>query len=403
MTQNSSDKTILFALWLLIFSASSQIIIIAPILPVIGEQLSMPEQLQGLLITAYALMVGLFAIIIGPISDKIGRRRVLIIGTFSMAIALTLHGLVMTYQQLILMRAIAGIAGGILSGSVVSYVADYFPVTRRGWANGWVMSGAASGQIIGIPLGTIMAEYFGFRIPFLMFGITMFATFYMIYTRVPQPSIKRNTKALTIYGALKNYYQIIRIPRQFASILAFFMMFVSIGIFVVYFPTWLQQEFGVTGTFIASIFLVGGVANVITGPQAGKLSDRIGRKSLVIISCIGTSIIFLSTTFMIFDSWIAYPYFFLIMMLVAIRVSPFQTLLSESISDDRRGSLMSLTAALGQAGLGIGGAFAGLMYADFGFVSNSIIASVAIFCTGILIWRYVPESEHFRKKAIDVI
>lgn len=400
MTQNPSERVILFTLWLLIFSASSQIIIIAPILPVIGEQLNMPEQLQGLLITAYALMVGLFAIIIGPISDKIGRRRVLLIGTLSMAVALSFHGLVQTYQQLILMRAIAGVAGGILSGSVVSYVADYFPVTRRGWANGWVMSGAASGQIIGIPLGTIMAEYFGFRIPFLMFGVTMFATFYLIYSRVPQPSVKRNSSTLTVYNALKNYYQIIRIPRQFASILAFFMMFVSIGIFVVYFPTWLQQQFDVSGNFIATVFLVGGIANVITGPKAGKLSDRIGRKSLVIISCLGTSAVFLSTTFVIFESWIAYPYFFLIMMLVAMRVSPFQTLLSESISDDRRGSLMSLTAALGQAGLGIGGAFAGLMYADFGFLSNSIIASFAILSTGLLIWRYVPESDHFRNHLI---
>lgn len=99
MTHNSTDRTILFALWLLIFSSSSQIIIIAPILPVIGEQLSMPEQLQGLLITAYAVMVGLFAIIIGPISDKIGRRRVLLIGTLSMALALTFHGFVQTYKQ----------------------------------------------------------------------------------------------------------------------------------------------------------------------------------------------------------------------------------------------------------------------------------------------------------------
>lgn len=401
MTIKTTDNTVLFALWLLIFSSSSQIIIIAPILPIIGDQLNMPEQLQGLLITSYAVMVGLFAIVIGPISDKIGRRRVLLIGTLSMAIALTLHGFVQSYQQLIVMRAVAGVAGGILSGSVVSYVADYFPVTRRGWANGWVMSGAASGQIIGIPLGTIMAEYFGFRIPFLMFGVTMFATYYLIITRVPQPPVKRNAEELSVYGSLRNYYHIMKNPVHLASISAFFMMFVSIGLFVVYFPTWLQQEFFVSGTFIASIFLVGGVANVITSPKAGKLSDRIGRKSLVIVSCLGTSIVFLSTTVLIVESWIAYPYFFLIMTLVAMRVSPFQTLLSESISDENRGSLMSLNAALGQAGLGIGGAVAGLTYANYGFLSNSVIAAFAILCTGVLIWKYVPESVLFRKISMD--
>lgn len=395
MNSEPNPRVILFALWLLIFSASSQIIIIAPILPVIGAQLNMPDHLQGFLITAYAMMVGVFAIVIGPISDKIGRRRVLLIGTGAMAIALCMHGLVQSYQQLIVMRAVAGVAGGILSGSVVSYVADFFPVERRGWANGWIMSGAATGQIIGIPLGTIMAEYFGFRVPFLMFGFTMGLTFLLIRVRVPQPGVKRSSTELTVKNALAKYYHILRTPRQFFSILAFFMMFVSIGVFVVYFPTWLQHDFEVSGTYIASLFLVGGIANVITGPKVGALSDKIGRKSLVIISCVGTSVIFATTTLIIRNPTLAYPYFFVVMMLVAVRVTPFQTLLSESISDDRRGSLMSLTAALGQVGMGMGGAVAGYLYADFGFMSNSLISGLAILTTGVLIWKFVPESEYF--------
>jgi predicted MFS family arabinose efflux permease len=398
MQQESSPRTILFALWLLIFSASSQIIIMAPILPYIGEQLAMPERLQGLLITAYAVMVGIFAIIIGPISDKIGRRRILLIGTGAMAIALTLHGFAQTYQQLLVYRALAGVAGGILSGSVVSYVADYFPYEKRGWANGWIMSGAATGQIVGIPLGTIMAEYFGFRIPFIMFGITMAITYLVIRVKVPQPNVVLNKGALTVIGSLRKYYHIIRVPSQFASILAFFMMFVSIGLFIVYFPTWMQTNYQVDGTFIASLFLVGGIANVITGPKAGKLSDRIGRKSLVIISCVGTSIIFVLTTWIITAPWLAYPFFMVVMTLVAIRVTPFQTLLSEQVNDDSRGSLMSLTAALGQTGMGIGGLIAGIVYTDFGYATSTVLSGLAILTTGLLIWKFVPESIYFRNK-----
>jgi predicted MFS family arabinose efflux permease len=343
-------------------------------------------------------MVGIFAIIIGPISDKIGRRRILLIGTGAMAIALTLHGFAQTYQQLLVYRALAGVAGGILSGSVVSYVADYFPYEKRGWANGWIMSGAATGQIIGIPLGTIMAEYFGFRIPFIMFGITMAITYLVIRVKVPQPNVVLNKGALTVIGSLRKYYHIIRVPSQFASILAFFMMFVSIGLFIVYFPTWMQTNHEVDGTFIASLFLVGGIANVITGPKAGKLSDRIGRKSLVIISCVGTSIIFVLTTWIITAPWLAYPFFMVVMTLVAIRVTPFQTLLSEQVTDDSRGSLMSLTAALGQTGMGIGGLIAGIVYTDFGYATSTVLSGIAILTTGLLIWKFVPESIYFRNK-----
>lgn len=391
---------ILFALWLLIFSASSQIIIIAPILPVIGSQLNMPEALQGILVTSYAVMVGIFALIIGPISDKVGRRRILLIGTLSMAIALSLHGLAQTWQQLLFMRALAGVAGGLLSGSAVSYVGDYFPVERRGWATGWIMSGAATGQIVGIPLGTVMAEFFGFRIPFLMFGLTMFATWFLVARYVPQPPVRLNRMPITVSGSIRAYVQLLKRPKILAATGSFFLMFISVGLFIVYFPTWLQNTFDVSGTYIASLFLVGGVANVILGPRAGALSDTIGRKALVMISCLITSLVFAATTFAIVAPWIAYPFIFVVMSLVAMRVSPFQALLTELVTDEKRGSLLSLNAALGQAGLGLGGAVAGVLYTIEGYASNTILSGVTILVTGLIIWRYVPESAHFQKQKV---
>ncbi|MBT4052101.1 MAG: MFS transporter, partial [Bacteroidetes Order II. Incertae sedis bacterium] len=90
--ERSHPYLVIFALWLMVFSASSQVIIVAPILPRIGEALLIPEALQGWLITSYALFLSIFALIIGPISDKFGRRVVLLLGSGSMAIALWFHG-----------------------------------------------------------------------------------------------------------------------------------------------------------------------------------------------------------------------------------------------------------------------------------------------------------------------
>ena len=61
MSHRSSPYLIVFSLWLLVFSASSQIMIISPILPQIGRELEIEEILLGTLVTAYSLMVGLFA------------------------------------------------------------------------------------------------------------------------------------------------------------------------------------------------------------------------------------------------------------------------------------------------------------------------------------------------------
>ena len=103
---NSHPYLVLFALWLMVFSASSQVIIVSPILPRIGEALNIAEAYQGWLITSYAVFLSLFALIIGPISDKFGRRLVILLGCGSMAVALWLHGIVENFTQLLIMRAV---------------------------------------------------------------------------------------------------------------------------------------------------------------------------------------------------------------------------------------------------------------------------------------------------------
>ena len=155
--------------------------IISPILPQIGDDLDIADAVLGTLVTAYSLMVGLFAILSGPVSDRIGRRRILLVGCGVMTVALASHGLVDSYWSFLGVRVFAGMAGGVLSGAAVSYIGDYFPYDRRGWAVGWVMSGAAFGQIIGIPMGIVMAERWGFHSPFYLFAITMALTLPLLF------------------------------------------------------------------------------------------------------------------------------------------------------------------------------------------------------------------------------
>jgi predicted MFS family arabinose efflux permease len=377
----------------MIFSASSQIMIIAPILPQLGIQLNIPEAVQGTLITAYALMVGIFALIMGPVSDRIGRRKILLYGTLAMTIALALHAVATGYTSMLIIRAIAGAAGGVLSGSAVSYIGDYFPYERRGWANGWVMSGAATGQIVGIPLGTILSEAIAFYAPFLLFSVTMAITFIFVWKLIPQPDVERNTTPIGVRGALRQYSTMLQRSDISAASLAYFVMFLSISMYVVYLPTWLTETFSIGAKDIATMFLIGGVANVITGPQAGKISDRIGRKRMILISCIGTSLVMFSTTYLVLHFTVAYFLFFVIMMLVAMRISPFQALLSEIVAGNNRGTLMSLTVSLGQVGFGVGGAIAGMTYTMAGYTSNTIFAAFFVLAAGIIIYRYIPEPQ----------
>jgi len=391
VTQKTSAGVIVFALWLLVFSSASQIMIISPILPRIGEELAIADAVLGTLVSAYALMVGVFAIISGPISDKIGRRRILLWGTGVMTLALVLHAFVVDYYSFLAVRVFAGVAGGILSGAAVSYVGDYFPYNRRGWATGWIMSGSAFGQIIGIPLGIVLAGEFGFRAPFYVFAVTMAGAFLLILARVPQPDVVRSKERITVGGAFRNYMAMLARPEIAWASVAFFMMFLGVSMYVVYLPTWLERDLGAAPNAIAVLFLVGGIANVLTGPQAGKLSDRIGRKGIILASCIGLCIVMALTTVVITEFWIAYPMFFMSMVLVAMRISPFSALLTALVDDNRRGSLMSLSVALGQVGFAVGAAFAGWLFDVTGYWSNTLLGAISVLAMGVIIWNAVPE------------
>jgi predicted MFS family arabinose efflux permease len=373
--------------------------IISPILPQIGAELSIADTLLGTLVTAYSLMVGLFAIISGPISDRIGRRRILLMGTGVMTVALVCHFFVVDYFSFLAVRVFSGMAGGILSGAAVSYVGDYFPYNKRGWAVGWVMSGSAFGQIFGIPMGVVLAGQFGFRAPFYLFAVTMALTYILIWVRLPQPPIRKQEGRLTVRGAIADYWAMLRRKEIAAAAVAFFLMFLGVSLYVVYFPTWLERSVGFTPNQIASLFLVGGIANVLSGPQAGKLSDRIGRKFIVLISCVGLFLVMLATTVVIKSLWMAYPLFFLTMILVAMRISPFSALLTALVPDHNRGSLMSLTVALGQVGFGLGGALAGPFYANLGYSSNTIIGAVSVLGMGLIVWFMVPEPKQVEARA----
>jgi predicted MFS family arabinose efflux permease len=365
--------------------------IISPILPRVGEELTIADTLLGTLITAYSLMVGLFAIISGPFSDRIGRRRILLLGTGIMSVSLACHFFVAGYFSFLAVRVFSGVAGGILSGAAVSYVGDYFPYNRRGWALGWVMSGSAFGQIFGIPMGVVLAGQFGFKAPFYLFAATMGLTFVLMWLRLPQPRVRKREGRLTLRGAVSDYWAMLRRREIAAAAIAFFLMFLGVSLYIVYLPTWLERSLGFTANQVAGLFLVGGIANVLTGPQAGRISDRTGRKVIILFSCVGLSLAMLGTTVVLTTLWMAYPLFFFTMVLVAMRISPFSALLTALVPDQNRGSLMALTVALGQVGFGLGGALAGPFYADLGYGSNTVIGALAVLGMGLMVWFLVPE------------
>ena len=388
-----ADFSILLSLWFMMFAASSQTMIMTPLMPIVQAQFDVPPEYLGTLITAYAVMLGICALITGPLSDAVGRRRILMIGTGAMCGTLFLHSFVTDFLSLLLVRAVSGMAAGVLSGVAPAYIGDHFPSERRGWANGVVMTAIAFGQIVGIPAGTLLADRFDFATAFIFFTIPMALSFVLVGTLTRQPAVAR-TRLTSIGSVIQNYATMFKVPATAAAVGAYCIMFTGIAFYVIYLVVWMKDTFGVSGDAVASLFVVSGIASVIVGPWAGRLSDRFGRKFMVAGACAGLFVLMSLTTTIMAEFWMAYPLFFTIMVLVSARMGPFQALLSEIVPAERRGSLMSLSIATGQLAMGICSAAAGIVYIELGYFFSSVLGGTGMLAMGYLVWRYIPETRY---------
>ena len=391
----------------MVFTAASQTIIITPILPVIGDELGVGPGPLGWLVSLYSWTLAAAALVMGPVSDRVGRRRVLLMGSGWLASALALHGLADSFGTLLAARVAAGAGGGMLSGAAVSYVGDAFSYERRGWATGWVMSGVPFGLVLGVPLGRMLAVEAGFKTPFVSFAAVMAVAFVLILTVVPQPNVERGAR-LTVGGALRQYGALLGMRDAQVASLLYFLMYLSLGLLLFYLPYWLTEQFpdlrvvvfgepltlfGVPVDFIASLFLVGGVASVLVSPRAGALSDVVGRKPLILASCVGLTVVTLAITYVVRERWAAYAVYVTIMTLFAMRMSPLQALMTAIVPERVRGSFLSMAIAIGQIGTGLGASLAGVLYEGAGYRATTFASGVAVIAMTALVWLALPEPE----------
>lgn len=379
---------ILLTLWLIVFTSASQFLIIVPILPRLTESLGFSKELGGTLVGIYGLMVGLSALLAGPISDRFGRVLVLRIGSGFMAFSLLLHYMVWDFGSMLWVRALAGCSSGFMAGGSVAYIGDLYPYERRGVAMGWLMSGMAFGQIIGIPMGTLLAAAGGFRLPFVILGALMCVAFVMTFFALLQPDVQRST-SLNVRSLISRYVHLMRQPDIAGVNLAGMLMMFGLSSFVVYLPAWLEVTMQASMNDLALLFFLGGMAQAASSPAAGWLSDRVGRKLLIVMGCVGVSIFFALTPF-VTQLWMMKVIFPLGMIFVALRIVPLRALLTALTDAQSRGALMSLHITCNQVGFATGGVLAGWLYL-YGYALSAWVAACSgLVAAGVLIW-WVPE------------
>ncbi|GAA5015188.1 MFS transporter [Kitasatospora paranensis] len=152
--------------FVLLFLFGTETFLVSPLLPTIAGSIHVTETAAASSVTAYVLVYAVAAPFLGLLSDRFGRRRTLVAGTLLFVVSNAAAALSTDLTLLVLSRAVAGLAAAAAGPAIWAHIAETAPDAVRGRALGLGMALFSCGQVIGVPLGGLLAGAAGWRAAF---------------------------------------------------------------------------------------------------------------------------------------------------------------------------------------------------------------------------------------------
>src|SRR4029078_8048246 len=259
--------------------------IVIPVLPYYaeGSRFHATPRTVGLLFASYSVMQLIFSPILGRLSDKYGRRPVLLISIIGTGIGFLILGLANTLLLLFVGRILDGITGGNIS-TAQAYIADI--TTKENRAKGMGLIGAAFGLgfIFGPALGGILSRW-GIHVPFFFAGSLCFANAILLFFTLPETVTKDHPARQSAAGGrgVGELLRSLKQPRLGFLLTIYFLFIVSFSIMTTSFSLYTMFRFGYDAQHTGYLFAyVGLIAVVIQGGLIGKLVKRFGELPLIL-------------------------------------------------------------------------------------------------------------------------
>jgi predicted MFS family arabinose efflux permease len=375
-------------LFLIFFLGSSDNQMISPLLPLIAREFGVKEGEVGQVIgPAYALAAATAALLIGPISDRFGRRRFLLYASVLFGTSLAAVGVVANVRVLAGVRLFTGLAAGTFSTCSIAYVADYFPYKRRGVAMSIVQAGQFLALAVGVQVANNIAQWKGWRISFVFFGLLSMFAFLSVLTLLPEDKHQLIGKdpSEIVARRFHNIRMLFDNRERIAAIAAAF--FVSGGFvgFFFYLGSWLKQSLQFTTREFDIVFFAIGVALLIGVVVAGPISDKFGKRGVSILSTIGLAAMLLviptlGRGIVLFISLMAAALAF------AFRQGPLQALATELVPRRSRGTLVAARNTFSQIGIAIATLACGQLYDRLGYRAVGLFSGIITLGAAVCIF-----------------
>lgn len=258
--------------------------LVVPVLPQFAASFGVGATLAGIVVSLFAFMRLVAAPASGTLVNKIGERRVYVMGLLIVAASSLATGLAQDYWQLLVMRGLGGIGSVMFSISASAMMVSLSPASMRGRVSALWSGTFVVGNIAGPALGGVLAQ-FGMRVPFFAYAGTLVIAAAIIGVVLGRRARRRAGEA----GVSENRGEPVRL-REVRGDSAFWAIMISsvavgwgsLGVRVAVLPLFVAAAVSPEPWAAGAVIAVTALGNVLALQWAGRASDRLGRRPLIL-------------------------------------------------------------------------------------------------------------------------
>ncbi len=387
------NRAALLLLMFNIFLVFTGIGLVIPIMPTYMNELHIGGSVLGLMVAAFSISQLIFSPYSGRLSDRIGRKKLIITGMVIFAISEWLFAIAHAPALLFVSRAIGGLGAALIMPSVMAYAADITSNEERGSAMGFINAAITTGFIIGPGIGGLLAEY-GIRVPFYAAAIAGLVAAIATLLMLPESlSPERRAELTTSQGKgdslVRQLLQSYRKP-YFLSLIIVFVASFGLANYETVFSLFVDHKFGFTAQDIAIIITFGSIAGaVVQATIFGWMMNRFGGQKLIIV-CLIASAIFIVLTLLVHTYFLIFAVTFAVFLAMDILRPAIGTQLSQQAGHEQ-GYVAGLNSAYTSLGNIAGPVVAGALF-DLDVNYPYMMAAIILTLCFLLSLRVKPQT-----------
>jgi predicted MFS family arabinose efflux permease len=267
----------LFWLALAAFVGSTEGGLIAGLLPSIGNEMAVTAGQTGQVVLGYSLAYAVGTPLLSALLGGVGRRRVLAGGQFILAVGALLIAISPMFLWVVGARTLLAVGAGLFTATALATAAMIAEPGQRGRALQVVSMGQSLAVLLGVPAGAYVGTHFSWRIDYFIIAAMAFAAALALYLRLPKGMPGDQQTLAERVGVLGN--------RGVAPALLTTLVCMVAAYFPVIFIGPVMSATGLSHNLLPLPLFANGVGAVLASLTAGRISDRVGNKTAVVVAC----------------------------------------------------------------------------------------------------------------------